>query len=243
MRKLFLTMAVAAALLTTSARAETINCIEITAIPAIITVQGVHCLKSDKVSFVPNGNQIEIQTNNVSIDLNGFKLGGLGAGAATNTIGIFAQDHKNITIRNGTIRGFRIGVLLDQDAGSSSGHLLENLLLERNKRIGAQVEGSGNVIRNNRVKNTGPGDLSSSAIGIDVQNASNTVIANNVVSGTSEDFSASGITVFESTLIEVRNNTILDTKDATTKLGIEIDDSTDVIVFGNRIINTSGTGI
>ena len=133
MRKLCLSMAAAAALLTTSARAEVTDCLEITVVPVTIMVQGVHCLKSDKASGAPSGTMIEIQANNVTIDLNSFKLDGLGASTGTNAIGIFAQDHKNITIRNGSISGFRIGVLLDQGAGTSSGHLLEDLLLDQNR--------------------------------------------------------------------------------------------------------------
>ncbi len=130
MRKLFLTMAVAAALLTNSARAEVTDCQEILSIPVIITTQGVHCFKSDKVSSATSGNLIEIQANNVTIDMNGFKLGGSGAGIGTSANGIFALNRKNITIRNGTIRGFRTGVRLAQLSGISSGHQLEDLLLD-----------------------------------------------------------------------------------------------------------------
>ncbi len=243
-KTVFLSMAVAAALLTTSAKAASLGtCTEIPFVPFTISVQGVYCLQGNKASPNQNVTMITINTNNVTIDLNGFKLGGLNAGLTTTATAIFAQDRKNITIRNGTIRGFQIGVWLDQDAGTSSGHLLENLLLEQNRFIGAQVEGSGNVIRNNRVENTGPGDPGTEADGIFVQDASNSVIADNVVSGVSEDDFAIGIRVLNSALIEVRGNTILDTRDATTKDGIKINSSTDVIVIGNRILNTVGTGI
>jgi hypothetical protein len=83
MKNLFLGAAVTAAFLSTSANAETINCTEITTVPFVITVQGNYCLKSDKSSSSTTGNMIDIQTNNVTIDLNGFKLGGLGAGVGT----------------------------------------------------------------------------------------------------------------------------------------------------------------
>ena len=172
----------------------------------------------------------------------GIVRSGLGAGAATLANGIFAVNRKNITIRNGSIRGFLQGVFLDENIGAaSSGHLLEDLLLDGNRQVGATVEGSGIVIRNNRVVNTGPTDLSTVAFGIFVT-ATNTVIANNVVSDTSESGIARGIFVFDSALIEVRGNTILDTRDATNKNGIEINSSTDVTVIGNRILNAAGTG-
>ena len=89
------------------ARAETVNCTPITTLPAVITVQGVYCFKGNLATAMASGNAIDIQTNNVVLDLNGFKLGGLSAGLGTNTFGIYALDRQNITIRNGTIRGFR----------------------------------------------------------------------------------------------------------------------------------------
>jgi hypothetical protein len=208
-------------------------------VPAVITVQGVHCLQSNKNSAVPNGNLIEIQANNVVIDLNGFKLGGLAAGTATTATGIFALDRQNITIRNGIIRGFQTGVFLQ--GAASSGYLVENLLLEQNRSTGVAVQGTGNVIRNNRVVNTG-GGVGTIAYGIQVEGASNTVISENIVSGTSETGTAAGIIATPtSTLIEVRGNTVLDTSDATTTHGIDIASSTDVTVIGNLLLNAAGT--
>ncbi len=103
MRKLFLGMAVAAALLTTSARAEVTDCQEILSVPVIITTQGVHCFKSDKVSSATSGNLIDIQTNNVTIDMNGFKLGGsTGINCLDNIIDGFstAVDGCDVDLRN-----------------------------------------------------------------------------------------------------------------------------------------------
>ena len=242
MRKLFLSIAVAA-LVTNSAKAEVTDCQEILSVPVIITTQGIHCLKSNKVSSATSGNLIDITVNNVTIDLNGFKLGGSGAGPATEAFGIFAQDRKNITIRNGSIRGFLRGVFLDQDAGTSSGHLLEDLLFDGNRDIGALVEGDGNIIRNNRVVNTGSGDPGTFAVGFWLIGASDTVIADNVISGTSETGASRGILVSDSALIEVRGNTILDAKDGVFgKNGIELGNSTDVTIIDNRILNATGTG-
>ncbi len=86
MTKLLLSMAAAAVIFTTSARAEITNCQEILSVPVTISTQGVHCLKSNKSSSF-QGNLIEITVNNVTIDLNGFKLGGLGSGSWIGTFG------------------------------------------------------------------------------------------------------------------------------------------------------------
>ena len=71
MKTVFLSMAVAVALLTTSAKAASIGtCTEIVSVPLTITIQGVYCLQSDKSSSF-QGNLITINANNVTIDMNG----------------------------------------------------------------------------------------------------------------------------------------------------------------------------
>src|SRR6266571_814513 len=91
------------------ARAETVNCTAITSLPAVITVQGIYCFTGDLATGITSGNAIDIQTNNVVLDLNGFKLGGLAAGPGTQASGIHAFDRQNLTIKNGTVRGFLTG--------------------------------------------------------------------------------------------------------------------------------------
>jgi len=241
MKYLYLSIALIAAVFTSSARAETINCTEITAIPMVITVQGVYCLKGNLATSLTVGNIIDIQTNNVTIDFNGFKLGGLAAGLSTTANGVFAQNRKNITLRNGSIRGFLRGIQLDQSGvGTSSGHLIEDMLLDGNRLVGVRASGSGLILRRNRVVNTGAGTISTIANGIQLSNASKSVIVDNVVSGTTETAIARGILVFSSTDIEVRNNSILGLGDATQKLGIDLNTSTEIMVIGNRIIGTIG---
>ena len=95
-----------------SAGAETTNCTAITSLPYTITTQGIYCLTSDLSTGMTTGNAIEIDTNNVVIDLNGHKLGGLAAGPSTRAIGIIAFNRKNITIRNSTVRGCSSGIVL-----------------------------------------------------------------------------------------------------------------------------------
>src|SRR5262245_46944859 len=106
--------------------AETVNCTPITSLPAVITVQGVYCLTGDLSTAIAAGAAIDIQTNNVVLDLNAFKLGGLAAGPSTQAAGIRAVNRQNITIKNGTIRGFVQGILLD-DSGGSKGHIVEDI--------------------------------------------------------------------------------------------------------------------
>ena len=147
---------VALVLGTASAQAETVNCTHITALPAVITVQGVYCFTSDLSTAMTTGNAIDIQTNNVILDLNGFKPGGLAAGNGTQTNGIFASGRQNITIKNGTIRGFLNGISIERNAGSvSQGHVVEDIRADHNTSMGISVFSGSTIVRNNQVVATG----------------------------------------------------------------------------------------
>jgi len=129
------------------------NCVGfIDSLPATITTQGTWCLRKNIGTGISSGAAIDIQTNNVTIDCNDYKIGGLAAGLGTQTIGINAHDKVNSTIRNCGIRGFWYGINLD---GTTSGNLVENNRLDGNTWVGMGSEGDGDVIRGNRVADTG----------------------------------------------------------------------------------------
>lgn len=119
---------------------------------------------------------------------------------------------------------------------------MEDLRLDGNTSIGAQVEGTGNIIRNNQVVNTGPGDFSIGAVGLVIKLSNDSVVEGNVISSVSETAESNGIRVQQSSLIEVRNNTVLRTEDAANNRGITLSFATDVTIIGNRILNPAGTG-
>ena len=81
-----------------AAQAETTECTVITSLPYAINTQGIYCLKGNLESNMTSGNAITINTNNVVLDLNGYKIGGLAAGAGTNANGIFAGQRQNILL-------------------------------------------------------------------------------------------------------------------------------------------------
>jgi hypothetical protein len=125
----------------------------IASLPATITTQGVWCIKQDLSTAVTSGSAITVNTNNVTIDCNGFKLGGLAAGAGTKSSGIYAANRVNLTVRHCNIRGFYVGVYLN--GASSGGHLIEDNRFDGNTYYGMIVQGDGSVIRRNLVYNTG----------------------------------------------------------------------------------------
>ena len=148
-----LLLLLAAAGLVPQARAETSTCTSITTLPTVISTQGVYCLKQDLSTAITTGSAITINTNNVTIDCNDFKIGGLGGGPNTLASGISAENRSNITVRNCNVRGFYNGVNL---AGAAGGyHLVEKSRFDLNTGNGILLSGDGGTVRNNRVYDTG----------------------------------------------------------------------------------------
>lgn len=177
-------------------RAETTECMEITTVPVTISTQGVHCLKQ---SFGINpglalGTAIDITVNNVVIDFNGFKLGNLAAGASTEAIGIRGVNRNNVTIKNGIIRGFQTaisfevspvlrGMVLPADYSTSSGHVVEDMIIDNNTVTGIRMEGTGHTVQRNKVVTTGGSSapVPEDAIGIYVAGPNHRVLENDVM--------------------------------------------------------------
>jgi parallel beta-helix repeat protein len=200
-------------------QAETTNCTAITSVPYTITAPGIYCLNSNLETSIPTGNAITINVNNVVIDLNGRKLGGGSAGSGTNAKGIYADQRKNITIKNGTIRGFYYGVHFNDDYPytTSQSHIIEDIRADMNTFRGIVVFGRGNIIRNNQVVDTGESAITNYAQGIAAYGPGSRVL----------------------------NNDVYETKEQSTgeAYGIYIDISDGSVVMNNRVGNQAfGTG-
>ena len=233
------------------ARAETVNCTAIPSLPYTISIQGVYCLTHNLDTNMTTGNAIDITVNNVTIDLNGFKLGGLSAGTATQTNGIYANEKKNITIRNGIVRGFSAGILLNDTGtlGESSGHLVEDILADQNRTYGVAVFGTGSVIRNNRVVLTGgyTGGNYALAVGVTAVGDDIRVLNNEVVNTFGQGTGAAGIGIYlvNSYRGFVQGNRVsLVTAEYGDNLarGIDINSSNNAVITDNRIAGV-GYGI
>lgn len=119
-------------------------------LPVVIAEEGRYCLTSSLSTTMRQGIAIWITVDNVVLDLNGFKLEGLADRETTTAMGVFAGSPQNITVRNGTIRGFRYGTsLLAQNV------TVEHVRADRNTFVGIQAAGAGMLIRNNQVIETG----------------------------------------------------------------------------------------
>jgi Right handed beta helix region len=162
------------------ARAETTECTVIASVPTTLSSPGVYCLKSSFSTNLATGTAIYVNANNVTLDMNGYKLGNLAAGTGTFAIGIYT-GHQNVTVRNGTIRGYFYGIRLL----GGGGHLVEDVRLDGNTYYGLAVGGPGNVVRRNQIVNTGGSTYyaNSGATGLD-SNGADARILDNEITGT-----------------------------------------------------------
>lgn len=157
---------------------------EITSLPAILVSQGVWCLKGDLATSISSGNAITIASNNITLDCNGFKLGGLGAGLGTSTRGVAFVNRSGVVVRNCNIRGFRNGVAVEGGVGNS----IESNIFEGNTAGG--IDGSvgistGLLIRDNRINDTGGSTNDPTPVGIFASGEAH--IIDNIISGVSGD--------------------------------------------------------
>jgi len=165
----------------------------ITTVPTVITTQGTWCLKQDVATSISTGAAITINTNNVTLNCNNFKLGGLAAGLGTQADGISANSRSNLTVRKCNIRGFYRGVFF---VGATGGHTIEDNRFDGNTYAGLVLEGNGSMVQRNRVFDTGgttqvPQDAYGIIADFSVDLLDNTV--SNVVATSGDGGSAFGI--------------------------------------------------
>ena len=186
LRLLASAMAACAIALGTAANAETTVCDgggaagsgagRINAVPFTISAPGVYCLTTKISSNLTSGAAITINANNVVLDLNGYAIGNLQAPSSTLATGIEAVDRQNITVRNGIVRGFWVGVGLFNGTtvggttALSSGHKIEGITADTSYLSGLAVQGPFAQVINNKVMNTKGSSITTSISGVLVTN-------------------------------------------------------------------------
>lgn len=207
----------ATALLSSLAHAETTQCNVVPTVPFTINSQGIWCFTGDLATNVGTGSAITIAVNNVTLDMNGYKLGGLAAGNATQTVGISGVDRFNVTIRNGTIRGFLNGIELS----GGQGHLIEDVRAEQNKQFGILVGADNSIVRNNIVVDTGG-------------------------SAVADKDDAAGIRIFLNggvpDGVRILANDVTGVEASGLGAGLRVGPAQNVIISGNRVTGVSSTG-
>jgi len=165
----------------------------IDSLPATITTQGTWCLRKDVSTNMTSGSAITINTNNVTLDCNHFKIGGLAAGLGTTAHGVSAASRFNATVRNCNIRGFYRGISF---SGSGGGHLVEDNSFDGNTLVSISVtHAPGSTIRRNIIVDTG-GSTVSTSVAVGIVAVGGVDILDNTVNGvapTGTDANAYGI--------------------------------------------------
>jgi len=214
----------------------------IEALPAVITAQGSYRLTRNLSTSQGSGAAITINSDFVVLDLGGFKIGGGAAGPGTTTVGIYALDRRNVTVRNGNVRGFLKGVFLE--GSGSQAYLVERIRADENTLAGIHVMGRGNVVRRNQVAATGGTTVmgpDADTFGIVADGAGARVIDNDVVD-TLPVGTGTGYAVF----VDNAGGTVLDKNRAgnstsVSSAGIFAASGAHVLVLGSRLTGlTSG---
>jgi hypothetical protein len=154
-------------------------------LPAMLNVPGIYCLTSD---FATNLNEpaIRIEANHVVLDLNGHVIDNGAAGPDTTAIGVYLFQRRNVTIKNGTLRGFYYGIHVNDIAPyASHATVVEDVRVDRSTSNGLRIACRGCVVRRNQVVASGqPRVLGTNrdVYGVLVFGPGNRVIDNDVIS-------------------------------------------------------------
>ena len=201
--------------------AETTSCTVIDALPYTISASGVYCLTADFDVNLNAGAAITIDSSHVVLDMNGHKVAN-GAGNATQAYGISALNRTSLTVREGTVIGFLIGVSIKDNSGGYAtvqNCIVEDVRANFNKYQGINVEGKMNVVRNNHVLytyGTTVWGANVSAYGIRVAGPSPRVLNNEV----SEVFKSGTGTAYGIFLVSVSNGFAYENRVAVVTNGI-----------------------
>jgi len=203
------------------ARAQAaVPCTAVTALPFTVAAPGRYCLQQDLATpaDAAAAAAITIAADAVVLDLGGFTLASGARGGRAAPAGIAASNRRAITVRNGTLRGFRRGLSL---SGTGGAHLVEGVNADASSAGGIAVEGGASIVRGCRVSRT-----------------TGTAAA---AGGDAYGIRASGPGV------RVLDNDVTDTLGAGEGVGraIAVEQADGAVIEGNRIGNaaSAGTGI
>src|SRR5262249_2449239 len=132
------------------------TCLPILAVPITIATPGSYCLVRTVSTPIRAGAAITLAADGISLDLKGFTLAGPG-GVRSQAVGVFADQHKNLSVSNGTVRGFLAGVLFSQQPPYTTpqGLSVDKLKALANFEAGIWLEGQGSNVTHSTVMATG----------------------------------------------------------------------------------------
>jgi hypothetical protein len=211
-----------------SAHAETTLCQVITSLPTTISSAGVYCLQGDLTTSIVHGAAVLINSNNVVLDCNGFKIGGLSAGPASKAVGIrTSQPRANIEIRGCSVRGYDVGIVLE-----GAGHVVRGNRIDESLSLGIKItNGDGSLIDDNVVAQSKL---------MAIYTSGSVDIVNNLVDGVGPDIddliALDGISVSNSTGGTIVGNRLRNVDG----MAIRVSQSVSGVLISNNAIGGSG---
>src|SRR5580692_5094043 len=181
-------LAAALVLLTVASYGQTV----IDSVPFTITQPGKYILKSDLTLRPGRIAAISVEASDVNINLNQFSLIGSTNVGATAGIGITALGVHDLTVRNGFVEDFLIGVSID----SSSMIEFDNVHLVANRGAAARLAScTDSVIRNCAINKVVPSLNPRSSVGIEISGGTGIQVINALIAGTATEPYVFGIGV------------------------------------------------
>lgn len=192
-------------------------------LPFDITQSGEYLLDADLISTTGQG--ISIATNDVTIDFCNNRISASFSGQAQG-YGVSAFNRERIVIKNGAISGFMYGIYLSDLADSvrpigsfdGGGHIIERMSISKCTFRGIRIEGNGNVVRKNLIREIGGCTLYENAYSFGV-----------------ESFGP-GAMIEDNRIYEVRGRGVADIGEG---VGISVSDMGDGSVIRDNVITQS----
>jgi hypothetical protein len=146
---------------------------KITSLPYTINNPGLYFLTGNLTYNSTTGNAITVNSNNVTLDLMGFKLTGLPTSIGVSAYGIYMSGRTNVEVRNGTVWGFDHAVYED-NATNGKNHRVINV------RVSHAYNGIFLAGKNHLIKNCSGVNNANWAFAFDSGLITDCVAANNV---------------------------------------------------------------
>jgi len=126
--------------------AQDVTATAITTLPFTITTSGNYYLPANLTTNLATGSAITIAASEVILDLNGRSL--VDTAGSNQANGIFVLNQVDVTIQNGDIDGFGIGVYFSPNSSDNNKkNTALNLRLNDNTIGVASVSGTSNLVR------------------------------------------------------------------------------------------------
>jgi parallel beta-helix repeat protein len=120
--------------------------------PVTICKPGPYKLTGPLMATVPHQNLIEIESNVVTIDLNGYYVGGNCSLGPTIAYGISTKGGRTqVTVINGVVSCMAWGIILQGDS-----HRVERVTAVLNSHVGIRA-GSHSIVKDNQANSNGTG--------------------------------------------------------------------------------------